>query len=150
MVVGTFSGRTSPATVHTSLVGTHLELEASAGTVDVALDPSFEHGLYVIDGSVTVRRGGSREAAVAGQLVVSEVGAPRLEIVGDGVAQLFLVGGVPFPDPIHMWWNFVAGAREPLERAVDEWNDGERFGVVIGSGLPRVPAPRPIWLSAPS
>lgn len=150
VVIGSFLGRTSPAEVHSALVGADLTV-AGAGSFAVDLDPAFEHGLYVVEGEVALDTGeDERTTASSGQLVVLEPGRAELRVTATSAARLMLVGGAPFPEPIHMWWNFVAGSREALERAVTDWNDGDRFGVVIGSGLPRVPAPRPTWLSAPT
>ena len=59
---------------------------------------------------------------------------------------MLLLGGVPFGQPILMWWNFVARSREEITAAYEQWRaeDG-RFGEVH-SALDRIPAPPPPWL----
>ena len=61
-------------------------------------------------------------------------------------ATLLLVGGVPFDEPVLMWWNFVARTSEELLAASREWNAGiDRFGRVSGYDGDRVLAPLPPW-----
>ncbi|MDE3065872.1 MAG: pirin family protein, partial [Acidobacteriota bacterium] len=63
-----------------------------------------------------------------------------------GRARLMLLGGLPFPEEILMWWNFVARRREELESARTSWEEPDgRFGEVA-SLLARVGAPAPYWL----
>ena len=46
-------------------------------------------------------------------------------------ARALLLGGVPFPEPLLMWWNFVARGRDEVSEARRQWSAGdERFGVV--------------------
>src|SRR5690606_1464195 len=53
VVLGTFAGVRSPATVHTPIVGAEIAL--SAGTrVALPLDPDWEHAIVLVDGDVTV------------------------------------------------------------------------------------------------
>jgi quercetin 2,3-dioxygenase len=57
---------------------------------------------------------------------------------------VLLLGGEPFPEPILMWWNFVAHSRE-LDGAYRQWESGDpRFGR-LRSPLLRIPAPPPFW-----
>jgi quercetin 2,3-dioxygenase len=42
---------------------------------------------------------------------------------------LLLLGGVPFGEPLLMWWNFVARTPEEITAAAARWRAGE-FGEV--------------------
>jgi redox-sensitive bicupin YhaK (pirin superfamily) len=56
-----------------------------------------------------------------------------------------LLGGVPFDEPLMMWWNFVARSREEIDAAYASWRDqDDRFGRVR-SALPIIPAAAPFW-----
>jgi quercetin 2,3-dioxygenase len=58
---------------------------------------------------------------------------------------VLLLGGEPFPEPILMWWNFVAHSRDELDGAYRQWESGDpRFGR-LRSPLLRIPAPPPFW-----
>jgi hypothetical protein len=58
---------------------------------------------------------------------------------------VLLLGGVPFPEPIVMWWNFVARSHDEVDAARRDWQAGsDRFGTV-DSGLDVIPAPPTPW-----
>ena len=60
-------------------------------------------------------------------------------------ARALLLGGVPFPEPILMWWNFVGRSREEVSEARRQWSaDDGRFGRVRSS-LAAIEVGRPPW-----
>lgn len=149
VLVGSLHGVDSPARCDTSIVGAELSL--AAGSTAVAVEPSHEHALVVLDGEVGVTargEGDGREAtARPDELVVVEPGAQQLVLATRSAARAMLLGGEPFESPVLMWWNFVARDREEVDRALSEWESGsDRFGGV-DSGLEPIPAPRTPWVS---
>lgn len=46
-------------------------------------------------------------------------------------AHMILIGGQSFPEPRHMWWNFVASDKEPLRQAAELWRQ-QKMGQVPG------------------
>jgi hypothetical protein len=63
-------------------------------------------------------------------------------------ARAILLGGEPFPEPILMWWNFVAHTRAEIDAAHAPWSaPGERFGRGR-SALPLISAKAPFWQQA--
>ena len=46
-------------------------------------------------------------------------------------AHLMLVGGEPFAEPRHVYWNFVSSSRERIKQAKDDWRLG-RFPEIAG------------------
>jgi quercetin 2,3-dioxygenase len=114
-------------------------------------------GLPVVrDGhaSVTVVIGEHRSARspaeVFSPLAGYEVAVPagRSEISlspagGRRLARFFVVGGVPFAEPLVMWWNFVARTGAEIAQAREDWIAG-RFGEVRGyPGGPLAAPPLP-------
>ena len=74
------------------------------------------------------------------------IGTSELVLDVDGLARVMLLGGEPFPEPITMWWNFVARTHDEIDAAYASWRDDDgRFGRVT-STLPTIPAPAPPWL----
>ena len=139
VLVGSFAGATSPARRDTALVGADVAL--GPGTGAWPLEPSFEHALVVLDGEVLVGEQVVRPGALA------YLGQDREELVltASEPARVLLLGGEPFPEPILMWWNFVARRRDELDAAYRHWQVGDpRFGR-LRSPLPRIPAPPPFW-----
>jgi hypothetical protein len=59
------------------------------------------------------------------------------------LARFFVVGGVPFGEPLVMWWNFVARTGAEIAQAREDWIAG-RFGDVRGyPGDPLAAPPLP-------
>jgi pirin-like protein len=56
-----------------------------------------------------------------------------------------LIGGVPFPDEVLMWWNYVARDQTEITDAHADWTAATaRFGQVA-SPLPRIMVGPPPW-----
>ena len=150
--LGSLLGLTSPVPTHTPLLGAELLLDAGA-PLDLDVDPTFEHGVLVDTGVVTV----DGHRGQAGDLAYTAPGRTTLRLVaGAEPARLLLLGGPPFGESIVMWWNFVGRTHEEVVGYREEWQgqitrDGTvvddsrtvadgRFGVV-DHPLPPIPAP---------
>lgn len=110
-------------------------------TLDV--DPAFEHGVLLDQGSVEVA-GAALDVA---DLAFQAAGNNQLRLVnrGDGPARVLLLGGPPFPDQLVMWWNFVGRSHEDIATYRQQWEEADdRFGSVSGyrGAVSRRPAPR--------
>jgi redox-sensitive bicupin YhaK (pirin superfamily) len=139
VLVGSLAGTTSPARRDTALVGVDAALKP--GTAAWPLEPSFEHALVVLDGKVLV----GEQVVAPGELAYLGRGREELVLTAADPARMLLLGGEPFPEPVLMWWNFVARSREELEAAYRQWESGDpRFGR-LRSPLARIPAPAPFW-----
>jgi redox-sensitive bicupin YhaK (pirin superfamily) len=136
VVVGELGGARSPAATYSPVVGAHLVLAAGA-RVALPVDPAFEHGLLLLEGSVQVE---GVEPAVGALL---SVGGARRELAVGSVTggQILLLGGAPFEEDLLMWWNFVGRTQEEIVAARESWAAGERFGAV--HGYPGEPLPAP-------
>ena len=126
----------SPVQLFSPLVGIDLAADAAART-RVDLRPEFEHAVLCLRGTARV----DGQAIAPGTLHVATPGREHCELACDAAAQLLLIGGAPFDEPLLIWWNFVARTQAEVEAAAADWNAGRRFGVVPGTALPRVPAP---------
>ena len=138
VLVGELAGARSPARADTPQLGAELVVD---GAVDVPLEPRFEHGFVVVDGTVAT------DGVTVGpdELVYLGRGRDELRLTATPGTRLLLLGGEPFGS-ILMWWNFVARTRDEMEAAYREWaSDSVRFGPVR-TDLSRMPAPRPGWM----
>jgi quercetin 2,3-dioxygenase len=139
VLIGEFAGLESPARRDTEHVGVELTLEAPG--VVVPLHRDHEHALVVLEGGVSVS-GHSVEPGVLAYLGTGRTEC-RLDVVRP--ARALLLGGMPFPEPILMWWNFVARSREEISEARRQWMaDDGRFGTVRSS-LARIGVGAPPW-----
>jgi quercetin 2,3-dioxygenase len=142
VLMGTFAGTTSPARTDTDLVGTQLTL--TGGRIALPINTTHEHAVVPLDGAVRV----GDDIVEPGWLALVPCGPEELVVEPSSPGQrMLLIGGVPFPETISMWWNFVGGSREEITDAWRAWRDRDedRFGPVP-SNLERIEAPRPPWL----
>jgi redox-sensitive bicupin YhaK (pirin superfamily) len=144
VVLGEFSGHRSPGRVYTPLVGLEIDL-AAGGRYLVPFESTFEYAALMLEGVARLgaRPSGSAGAAPLspGSLLYLGRGHQDLTVEADGPARLFVIGGVPFEDPLVMWWNFVARSHEEVVQAREDWMAGRRFGVVSDCAHPPLPAP---------
>jgi redox-sensitive bicupin YhaK (pirin superfamily) len=139
IVVGNFLGVTSPARRDTDHVG--VELDLMPGRTEIPLDPEFEYALAVLDGSLGVG-GHTLDPSGLGYL-----GLGRAEVRMDAAdpVRALLIGGRPFPEPLLMWWNYVARTRDEITEAHRAWVIGDdRFGR-FASPLDRMSTGDPPW-----
>jgi redox-sensitive bicupin YhaK (pirin superfamily) len=111
--IGALGSAVSPAKVFTPLVGAELQV---SGEFDLPLNASFEHGILVVSGDVTVN--GSQVAV--DELIYLPVGETAT-VSGNGVA--LLLGGEPFKEHIVMWWNFIGRSHSEIVAWRDAWNE---------------------------
>jgi quercetin 2,3-dioxygenase len=114
--------------------------------LDLPLETTFEHALFVFDGDATL----DGESLEVNTLYYLGLDRTAVTIRSSAGASLLLIGGVPFPEPVLMWWNFVARTPEEIAIAREEWERGSRFGIVRGYAGPRLEAPALGRLAAPN
>jgi quercetin 2,3-dioxygenase len=138
VLVGEHDGVRSPARHDTPLVGVDLDLRERS---TIPLRADFEHALVVLRGSIAV----DGEKVVPGTLAHLGRDRDELDIEVAEHSRVMLLGGEPFPEPVLMWWNFVARSRDEIDAAYASWRDqDDRFGRVR-SALPVIPVTAPFW-----
>jgi len=116
--------------------------------VDVVLRPGarlkvpaehIERAIYVVSGEVDVV--GQTGAFGETQLVVFKPGA-EIVLQARSCAHLTLLGGEPFAEHRHIYWNFVSSSKDRIEQAKDDWRQG-RFPSIAGETefIPLPPEP---------
>ncbi|MGB4135436.1 MAG: pirin family protein [Microbacterium sp.] len=137
VVLGDFAGVSSPATVYTPIVGAEIRVPAGS-RVELPLTVAWEHAVVLVDGDVHVA---AHELAGDEMLYLGD-SRDAVEVVSEGGALLFLIGGEPFAEDLVMWWNFAARSHDEIVEAREAWEAGsDRFGHVPGHGDERIPAP---------
>ncbi len=143
--LGSLLGSRSPVRTATPLLGAELSLRVGAAA-ELEVDPAFEHGLLVDEGTVqfagTVLNRAQLGYARDGQSTLI------LRNTGDVPARLLLLGGPPFGEEVVMWWNFLGRNHEEIVEFRRAWEEhAARFGQVAGyaghdpDGIGRLPAP---------
>jgi redox-sensitive bicupin YhaK (pirin superfamily) len=137
--VGDFGGAASPARRDTEHVGVELVLDRPGA--EVSLRPDYEYALVVLEGAVSI----GERVAEPGLLAYLGEGRDEAGLKVPAPARALLLGGLPFPEPLLMWWNFVARTREEVSEARRQWvADDGRFGTVRTS-LARMEVDPPPW-----
>jgi redox-sensitive bicupin YhaK (pirin superfamily) len=126
-------------------IGADVRVHAGS-TLELPLAPAFEHGLFLLDGDATIEG----EALEVNTLYYFGVGQAALPVRSVAGARFLLLGGEPFPEPVLMWWNFVARTSEEIAAARAAWEEGSRFGEVRGYAGPRLHAPELTRLAPPN
>jgi redox-sensitive bicupin YhaK (pirin superfamily) len=139
VLAGSFLGATSPARFVSDLLG--LDVVVHPGSLVLPLRPELEHAVVALEGEVLV----AGAVARPGQIASLGAGRDELRVEARETARVLVLGGVPFPEKLYMWWNFVARSADEVSAFYADWRDhGERFGDVA-SDLARIPAPNPPW-----
>ena len=139
VLVGEVAGVASPARRDTEHMGAELTLRGPSTVVPLRAD--YEYALVVLQGGVTV------DGAVVepGVLAFLGLGRDQCAFEVEAPARALLLGGVPFPEPLLMWWNFVGRTRQEVSEARRQWSaDDGRFGRVRSS-LGRIQVGPPPW-----
>ena len=144
VLVGSLGSVTSPAPTYSPLVGAEVTL-APGSTVELPLEPGFEHGVLVAQGTARV------DGITVERNAMSYLGTGRgrLEVRGEPgePVVLLLLGGEPFEEEIVMWWNFIGRSHEEVVAQREAWNGSgvadrpARFGSVADFEGDRLLAP---------
>jgi quercetin 2,3-dioxygenase len=136
LFAGTLNDITTPAPYFSEILGAEVQVHPHQ-TVSLPLQGHFEHAVLLLEGD------GALEKQPIEQNTLYYLGACResLEISSRDGCKVLLIGGLPFPEKILMWWNFVARTPEEIRQARDDWEAHRHFGAVTGTGLERLSAP---------
>ena len=117
IIAGDAYGKHSPVKVYSPLFYVDVKLNAGA-RLDLPNNYA-DQALYVIEGVIDV------EGTSVGSTSQSHI--------------VFL-GGEPFDEPRHIWWNFVSSSKDRIEEAKAEWKSG-RFAPIPGDDKEFIPLP---------
>lgn len=121
LIAGSAYGRESPAHVFAPMY--FIEARIPAGASLVLPTEHAEHGVYVVDGDVTL----DDHAVAATSMATQTGGEPVLRAGSDALVMLF--GGAPLDGERHLWWNFVSTSKDRIEQAKAAWSSGAMGGV---------------------
>jgi redox-sensitive bicupin YhaK (pirin superfamily) len=127
-----------PVETHTPLLGAEITL-AEGTTLEIPVDPSYEHGVLVDTGALTL----DDTSVKPSQLAFVPVGSDRLVLHASDETRLLLLGGTPLGERIVMWWNFVGRDHDEIAEYRRQWQallageDQDRFALPDDDRYPR-------------
>ena len=124
VLAGTAFEQRSPVPVHSDLMYVDVVLKPDA-RLPVPIE-HLERAAFVLSGEIEA--GG--QSFAEGQLVVFRPGA-QIVLQAKRGAHVMLLGGEPFPEPRHVYWNFVSSSQDRIRQAADDWRNG-RFPRIAG------------------
>jgi redox-sensitive bicupin YhaK (pirin superfamily) len=126
VIAGEAFGQRSPVPVYSDLMYVDAVLKSGA-RLQVPPD-HIERAVFIVSGEIEVA--GQSVTFGDGQLVVFKPGA-EIVLLARRDTHLMLVGGEPFSEPRHIYWNFVSSSKERIEQAKDDWRHA-RFPEIAG------------------
>lgn len=142
---GAMEHAVSPAAHYSDLLGADLQIHAGE-TLTLPLCPQFEHAVLPLEGDCRMEH----QRLDAGVLYYLGTKRTSMSIDSRAGGRVLLVGGPPFPEPVLMWWNFVARTPQEIVDARNDWMSHRRFGEVSAYDGPRLDAPSLVRLAAPN
>ncbi len=137
LFIGEFMGQKSPAKTFSELLGAEINL-AVGFSQRIKVRPDFEYGILLVEGDLQV---GEEELPLK-SLHYSAPGNESLSLASKSGAKFVLLGGVPFPEEIIMWWNFIGRTHEEIVQMRTDWNgESRRFPYFADNIHGRIPAP---------
>lgn len=126
IIAGEAFDQRSPVPVHSDLMYVDVVLKADAR---LAIPTEHvERAAFVLSGEIEAA--GQPGTFGETQLVVFKPGA-KIVLHARGGAHLMLLGGEPFPEPRHVYWNFVSSSQDRIREASEDWRNG-RFPQIAG------------------
>lgn len=143
--LGAMDNEVSPANSFSDGLGADLTIHRGA-TLALEARADREHGVMLLEGDATF----DGHPLTRNTMVYLGTDRTELPLRSTDGARVLLLGGVPFAEPVLMWWNFVARTPEEMQRAREEWERGDRFGSVPQYDGPRLHAPALMRLAPPN
>jgi len=133
VIAGDAYGVRSPVKVYSPLFYVDVRLKAGAR---LELPNAYsDQAVYVIDGTLEIE-----SAEVGARTMVVFNPGSKVALRAVSAAQIVLLGGEPFAEPRHIWWNFVSSSAERIEQAKNDWKAG-RFARIPGDEQEFIPLP---------
>lgn len=144
--LGSLLGHTSTATTFSPIVGAQIDLPPHS-EIAIPVDSSFEHGVLVDTGDVTM----DDQTVPVSAIGYRAPGAETLVLASGGTgARVLLIGGEPLGEQIVMWWNFIGRSHDEVVAYRAAWQSdvvegtdaAGRFGTISDAhtGPLRAPA----------
>jgi quercetin 2,3-dioxygenase len=142
VLIGSLANAVSPARRDTDHVGVELLVRSQ---LVVPTDRAYEYVVVPMDAPIEV----DGRRVEPGRLLYRGPGHEELPMRAVEPARVILLGGVPFEEPILMWWNYVARTHEEIAVAHADWTQRRDRFKVPASQLGPIDVNPPPWVPRP-
>ncbi|WP_187393348.1 pirin family protein [Arthrobacter echini] len=116
--LGSLAGSTSPVETYTPPLLAAEAVISAGETLELELDPSFEHGVLLDTGDLTL----NGSAVPVDHLAYLPTGHARLILEAkQSPVRVLILGGEPLGEQIVMWWNFIGRTHEEVAAYREAW-----------------------------
>jgi len=139
LIAGEAFGKKSAVPVHSPLY--FIELKSTVKQ-NIAIGDGLygESGLYILEGSIE----NDANTFLPKQLLVAK-DSSLCEFTMAENTTVYIFGGEPFPEPRHIYWNFVATSAEMIEEAKERWRAQEFPKIPGETGFVPLPEQNPYF-----
>ena len=139
LIAGTIGDISAPVPVHSPMYFLKITTDATE-RIDIGWQLFGEVALYILDGGVLIE---GEEYGPKQMLVAKDSSLCAFSTLGPST--IFIFGGKPFPEPRHMYWNFVHSDKTVIEQAKQNWEEQnlDAFPKIMGDDKSYVPLPEP-------
>ena len=134
LIAGEVFGQKSPVKVFSPIF--YADARFAPGGAFHYTSEHEERAFFVVEGEVQTNE---TEVHGTGAMLMLDKGE-EVTLYADAPARVMLLGGAPLDGPRHIWWNFVSSSKDRIERAKQEWKDGQ-FGLIPGDDKEFIPLP---------
>lgn len=131
LIAGEAYGMTSPLKTYAPMF--YLDVLAKAGRRFQRPNPDQECMAYVLQGEVLI----GDQRFRSGEIVLLE---SETDFEAAENSRILLLGGEPWDEVPHLFWNFVSFSKDRIEQAKQDWREG-RFPTVPGDSEEFTPVP---------
>jgi quercetin 2,3-dioxygenase len=142
---GSLDGSKSPGPHYSDLVAADVQVHPGS-SVELGLDSRYEHAALVLSGDCSIENQPLEDR----HLYYLGTNRSSVSFNSRTGCRVLLIGGPPFPEPVLMWWNFVARTPEEIAQARTDWEEHRRFGDVNAYVGPRLDAPPLVRVARPN
>lgn len=137
LMAGSYGEQAAPTELHSPLLGLEV-LSAEAAAVRLVLESDFEYGVLALSGGFTL----DGEFFGPDTLAYLAPGRTAQDVQLQSGTRLLVIGGVPFTEPVTIWWNFLGKDLATIRGYRAQWEARDaRFGEVAQGEDRRVEAP---------
>lgn len=124
VLLGQFKTATSPVQIFSETL--FIDLQASADCEETLSFTQKEIGVFLAAGECEVD---GQKLELSDLAVIADPAQVQLKLKAG--ARLIVIGGTPFPEERHIWWNFVSSRPERIKQAAEAWKN-QSIGQVPG------------------